>query len=202
VVWIADHWDTLVLVLVELFILTVALFILNRLYAISNSLYSIGYGIEAIRAASVENVRETNSVRHEVGRVASASTSVENELRAIDRELGDIYEVLIYGRGARDLRLRAERKVQFDELQSKAEAGDLQAQGLHADNCARREDYVQAHIWYNIATARSSEPKVAARFTEKRDEIAMKLTPEQLAEAGSKARDWLDTHPASQTRAE
>ena len=47
------------------------------------------------------------------------------------------------------------------------------------------QDYVQAHMWYNLAAARGLE---IAR--NKRDSLAEKMTPEQIAEAQKLAREW------------
>ena len=51
------------------------------------------------------------------------------------------------------------------------------------------QDYVQAHMWANLAAADSTgeEQKSYAML---RDEIAAKMTPEQLAEAQRLAREW------------
>ena len=112
-------------------------------------------------------------------------------------------EVIVYGRESRDRRLSAERQTRmveverrFAEMREKAEGGDLRAQGFYARHWAMREDYVEAHTWYSIATARGPTWQHGLK---QRDEIARKMTPEQLAEAESKARDWLDTHPAMPT---
>ena len=109
-----------------------------------------------------------------------------------------------YGRESRDRRLATERETRIAEyerhlaeMREKAEGGDLRAQGFYARHWAMREDYVEAHTWYSIATARA--PETWQLGLEQRDEIARKMTPEQLAEAERKARDWLDTHPAMPT---
>ncbi len=47
------------------------------------------------------------------------------------------------------------------------------------------QDYVQAHLWYNLAAARSND---TARRN--RDIIAEKMTPAQIAEAQQLAREW------------
>ncbi len=47
------------------------------------------------------------------------------------------------------------------------------------------KDYVQAHLWYNLAAAQGTE---LAR--KNRDIIAEKMTPAQMAEAQRLARDW------------
>ncbi len=47
------------------------------------------------------------------------------------------------------------------------------------------QDYVQAHMWVNLAAAQGQEEAVAMR-----DEIAQEMTPEQIAEAQRLAREW------------
>jgi TPR repeat protein len=65
------------------------------------------------------------------------------------------------------------------------------------------QDYVQAHMWFNLAASQSSsgvEPfpvatsGIESAFHEAaataRDRVAAKLTPEELAEAQRLAREW------------
>ncbi len=47
------------------------------------------------------------------------------------------------------------------------------------------QDYVQAHMWYNLAAARGQ--KDAGKW---RDNLAEKMTPAQIAEAQKLAREW------------
>lgn len=47
------------------------------------------------------------------------------------------------------------------------------------------QDYVQAHMWANLAASRGS-----ARAMKLRDELAAKMTPEQIAEAQKTASRW------------
>ena len=47
------------------------------------------------------------------------------------------------------------------------------------------QDYVQAHMWFNLAAARGNAD--AAR---KRDLVAAKMTPAQIAEAQKLVREW------------
>lgn len=51
-------------------------------------------------------------------------------------------------------------------------------------------DYVQAHMWWNLAAAQDFEP---AR--ERLDMIASMMTPAQIEEAQRLAREWLAAHP-------
>ena len=49
-------------------------------------------------------------------------------------------------------------------------------------------DYVRAHMWFNIASAGDHE------MAQKRDGIAAKMTPAEVAEARQLTRDWLAKH--------
>ncbi len=51
------------------------------------------------------------------------------------------------------------------------------------------QDYVQAHIWYNLAAAQGNE-----LGRENRDIVAKRMTPAQVAEAQRLAREWLKAH--------
>jgi uncharacterized protein len=51
------------------------------------------------------------------------------------------------------------------------------------------QDYVQAHMWLNLAA--SSGDAVAAQA---RDDLAEKMTPQEIEQAQSLARDWSATH--------
>ena len=54
------------------------------------------------------------------------------------------------------------------------------------------QDYVQAHMWYNLAASRSSASDKDGRdmVVKNRDTVAAKMTPAQLAEAQKLAREW------------
>ena len=51
------------------------------------------------------------------------------------------------------------------------------------------QDYVLAHMWFDLCTSGSSgdEQKVFAKI---RDEIAQKMTPQQIDEAQRMAAEW------------
>jgi TPR repeat protein len=48
------------------------------------------------------------------------------------------------------------------------------------------QDYVQAHMWFNLAASHEN----MSGAVELRDEIASKMTPAQIAEAQKLAREW------------
>ena len=54
------------------------------------------------------------------------------------------------------------------------------------------QDYIQAHMWSNLAASRFSASRADGRdFSVKlRDIAASKMTPEQIAEAQRLAREW------------
>lgn len=48
------------------------------------------------------------------------------------------------------------------------------------------QDYVQAHMWYNLAAAASGD----AKYDKSRDSLAEKMTSPQIVEAQRLAREW------------
>ena len=81
---------------------------------------------------------------------------------------------------------------EVDALRARAEQGDAEAQyklGVrYAEGRGVVQDYVQAHIWLNVAASRQigEERKVSA---DARDALARLMTPAQLAEAQRLARE-------------
>jgi TPR repeat protein len=63
---------------------------------------------------------------------------------------------------------------------------------LYRDGRGVPQDYVQAHMWLNLAAARfdASEKELRDRAAERRDQVAAKMTPAQIAEAQKLAREW------------
>jgi TPR repeat protein len=49
------------------------------------------------------------------------------------------------------------------------------------------QDYIQAHMWFNLAASDDTTHKGAVA---RRDEVAAKMTPDQIAEAQRMAREW------------
>ena len=52
------------------------------------------------------------------------------------------------------------------------------------------QDYVQAYMWVNLGTAPVTPGEQREMRAKVRDEIAAKMTPEQIAEAQRLAREW------------
>ena len=51
------------------------------------------------------------------------------------------------------------------------------------------QDYLQAHMWMNLAASRANGDNQKL-YAEARDNVARKMTPAQIAEAQSLAREW------------
>jgi hypothetical protein len=70
-----------------------------------------------------------------------------------------------------------------------AEQGSAEAQSnlgfLYEEGQGVPQDYVEAHMWFNLGGASGD-----ARGIKNRDIIARKMTPEQIAEAQRRAREW------------
>ncbi len=52
------------------------------------------------------------------------------------------------------------------------------------------QDYVQAHMWYNLAASRYPPGEDRDDAVEGRDIVAKRMTPAQIAEAEKLAREW------------
>jgi TPR repeat protein len=76
-----------------------------------------------------------------------------------------------------------------------ADQGDAYAQNnlgvMYAKGQGVLQDYVSAYFWYTVAEARGTydTQKEAAKD---RDDIAAKMTPQQVADAQELAREWLE----------
>jgi TPR repeat protein len=73
--------------------------------------------------------------------------------------------------------------------QQRADQGDSNAQNnlgvLYYIGQGVPQDYVRAHMWFNLAAA-GGDKAAAIR----RDIVAAKMTPAQIAEAEKLAREW------------
>lgn len=78
-------------------------------------------------------------------------------------------------------------------LRPLAEQGNADASGflgyLHLSGQGVPQDYVLAHMWFNLASAQGDEDAV-----ETRDAVADQMTPDQIAEAQRLARAWWAAH--------
>ena len=70
-----------------------------------------------------------------------------------------------------------------------AEQGNADAQNslgeIYAKGQGVPQDFVQAHMWFNLAAAQGHSTAQGNR-----DEVTRKMTPSQIAEAQSLARQW------------
>jgi hypothetical protein len=59
------------------------------------------------------------------------------------------------------------------------------------------QDFVAAHLWLDLAAQGipALDPKDLDDAIANRDDIASRMTPEQLSEAQRLAREWLAAHP-------
>jgi TPR repeat protein len=77
-----------------------------------------------------------------------------------------------------------------------AEKGDSRAQVraavLFEQGVGTSQDYIQAHKWYNLAVASyaPSDIELSAKVARARDQLAAKMSPDQIAEAQKIAREW------------
>ena len=60
---------------------------------------------------------------------------------------------------------------------------------MYANGEGVPQDYVQAHMWFNLAASKGNE-----NGRKNRDIIAKKMTPVQITEAQRIAREWLEKH--------
>ena len=84
----------------------------------------------------------------------------------------------------------------LDEVRVLAEQGDAAAQtnlgGKYATGRGVSQDYVEAHIWSDLAAAQSSGG-LRDQAVRNRDIFAEFLTADQIAEAQRRAREWKPT---------
>ena len=64
---------------------------------------------------------------------------------------------------------------------------DIKISGEMSDVGGVPQDYVRAHMWYNLAAAQGDE-----NGRKYRDDVAAIMTPEQIAEAQRLAREWME----------
>jgi TPR repeat protein len=52
------------------------------------------------------------------------------------------------------------------------------------------QDYALAHMWFNLSASRATAAEDRDLAAKSRDELAAKMTPDQIAEAQRLAREW------------
>lgn len=84
---------------------------------------------------------------------------------------------------------------EIDKLKEKAEQGDAAGQFnlgvMYAAGRGVPKDYVQAHMWLNLAATNDFAEK---KYAECRDKLAAIMTPEQITEAQKLAWEWYAAH--------
>jgi TPR repeat protein len=82
-----------------------------------------------------------------------------------------------------------------------AEQGLADAQfnlgNAYRDGTGVPQDYVESHKWRNLAASRASAEN-QAEYAETRDAVAAKMTPAQIADAQTLAREWQAAFDARQ----
>ncbi len=80
----------------------------------------------------------------------------------------------------------------------RAEEGDAFAQsrlgGSYRTGQGVPQDDVQAHMWYNLAASRTTG-EARGNAVRGRDQVAGRMTPDDLSEAQRLAREWDAAHP-------
>ena len=74
-----------------------------------------------------------------------------------------------------------------------AEQGNAAAQyslgAIYADGRGVPQDYVEAHMWFNLAGTHNYEDARTIR-----DRVAKEMTPADISKAQALAREWLEKH--------
>ena len=89
---------------------------------------------------------------------------------------------------------RGDYATAIRKLRPLAEQGNAKAQyslGVMYDKgLGVPQDYVQAHMWYNLAASRFPPGERRDKAVKNRDNVAKKMTPAQISEAQKLAREW------------
>ena len=89
---------------------------------------------------------------------------------------------------------RGDYATAFREMKRRAEQGDADSQNnlgvLYHHGQGVPQDYVQAHMWFNLSAAGLPPGKDLDRAAENRDFVAELMTSAQIAEAQRRAGKW------------
>ena len=89
---------------------------------------------------------------------------------------------------------RGDYATALEELRPLAEQGDAGAQiqvgTMYENSVGFPQDYVLAHMWFNIAATHLPADLTQDLAAVNRDFIEQSMTPEQIAEAQRLAREW------------
>ena len=84
----------------------------------------------------------------------------------------------------------------LSEWQASADGGDSKAMlalgTLYVQGLGAPQDYVLAHMWFNLAASRGENGAA-----QERDALSEKMAPSERAEAQKRAREWRPTEPPS-----
>ncbi len=80
-------------------------------------------------------------------------------------------------------------RARKDAVQGCAEAQNVLG-FMYGEGQGVPQDYVQAHMWYNLAASKHPLGEVRNKAVKTRDILAEKMTPAQIAEAQKLAREW------------
>ena len=95
-------------------------------------------------------------------------------------------EATPYNRGGYDAAVELWRRLADKGLPEAQDALGL----MYSSGEGMPQDYVQAHMWFNLAASRYLDQKERDRAARNRDLVASKMTAAQIAEAEKLAREW------------
>jgi uncharacterized protein len=64
---------------------------------------------------------------------------------------------------------------------------------MYEDGAGVPQNYITAHTWFTLAASRGGNTELQRQAAKSRDEVAAKMTPDQIAEAQRMAREWKPT---------
>ncbi|MCH7776411.1 MAG: sel1 repeat family protein [Gemmatimonadetes bacterium] len=89
---------------------------------------------------------------------------------------------------------RGDYATALRELRPLAEQGNAGTQRvlgvMYGKGRGIPQDYVQAHMWYNLAASSYYPSEYRDEAVKNRDIVAMRMTPAQISEAQKLAREW------------
>jgi len=87
-------------------------------------------------------------------------------------------------------------------IRQRAEQGDAAAQSLlgfvYSAGDGVPQDFVEAHKWVNLAASRETDNAPRNLYVDARNRLAERMTPAQIAEAQTLAREWQAAFDARQ----
>ena len=99
--------------------------------------------------------------------------------------LANLYALQGEGVYAKEAALWYRKAAEQGHARSQSNLGALYSAGQGVPR-----DYVQAHMWFNLAASREDERHVRDSIVKNRDRVAKLMTLAQIAEAQRLAQDW------------